>query len=435
MKKMISKSIVLMTAMALTTNVFATTAGLENFVRDAEKEPVFTDVPAGAWYEESVKMVNQYGLMEGNSESSFNPDGNITGAEAIVLASRLHSSYWDNQYEFKNGNTWYQDYVDYAIENGIILEERSEYTLAISRAEFIGIVSNAFPESAFLAINQIEEGMIPDVLLSDAYGASIYMFYEAGILAGSDAYGTFLPDETITRSAVAAILVRVVDESSRMEISLQEKTVVPVAVYTTASLALYIGDTQTLATSFAPENTNVTSVTWASTNPSVATVTSSGLVTAVSEGTAQITVTATTGVSTACSLTVSEKPVLKESDIDMRFTIPHVGAMNSYAKVHVTNNSGADLEVYGLYGSLARINGYNCRNSDFTVETGTTVTRVVYSDLMSYAWTTNVNKSKSPMYLDNNSQAVFRVRWQDEQYNVTFDVNGTISVEQHVPYS
>ena len=69
---------------------------------------------------------------------------------------------------------------------------------------------------------------------------------------------------------------------------------------------LAIGATDQLVATVAPSNATNTSVTWSSSNASVATVSNSGLVTAVSAGSATITVTTTDGSHTATdAITVS----------------------------------------------------------------------------------------------------------------------------------
>lgn len=45
------------------------------------------------------------------------------------------------------------------------------------------------------------------------------MLYRAGVLAGSDKSGTFLPDANIKRCEVAAILTRMMDESARKDVT------------------------------------------------------------------------------------------------------------------------------------------------------------------------------------------------------------------------
>ena len=72
-----------------------------------------------------------------------------------------------------------------------------------------------------------------------------------------------------------------------------------------AAITLEIGETETLAPTVAPANATDNTVTWTSDNPDVATVVD-GVVTAVAEGAATITVTTTDGGKTAtCAVTVN----------------------------------------------------------------------------------------------------------------------------------
>ena len=72
-------------------------------------------------------------------------------------------------------------------------------------------------------------------------------------------------------------------------------------------LVLIEGDTYTLTSTVTPSNATNKTVTWTSSNTSVATVNSSGLVTAVSEGTATITAATFNGYKTTATITVTEK--------------------------------------------------------------------------------------------------------------------------------
>ena len=67
---------------------------------------------------------------------------------------------------------------------------------------------------------------------------------------------------------------------------------------------LYEGETKQLTATIQPENTTDKTVTWSSNNTSVATVDQNGLVTAVSTGTATITVTTSNGVSNGTNIQV-----------------------------------------------------------------------------------------------------------------------------------
>ena len=51
----------------------------------------FTDVAEADWFYEDVRCVHDAGLMIGKGDGIFDPDGQITGAEAVTIAARVHS--------------------------------------------------------------------------------------------------------------------------------------------------------------------------------------------------------------------------------------------------------------------------------------------------------------------------------------------------------
>ena len=89
--------------------------------------------------------------------------------------------------------------------------------------------------------------------------------------------------------------------------------VIPVAVtgvtLNKSSLSLYQNDSETLVATVLPSNATNKNVSWSTSNSSVATVSTSGQVTAISPGTATITVTTADGGKTAsCSVSVTADP-------------------------------------------------------------------------------------------------------------------------------
>lgn len=177
----------------------------------------FTDVPASQWYTDSVQQAYEFGLMNGTGDSSFGPDGSVTVAQAITIAARIHSIYTTEKDEFAQGNPWYQVYLDYALENGIINQAYydSDVNQPATRAQFAEIFANSLPEEALSPINDIPDGKIPDVSMTESYAPGVYKLYRAGILSGSDATGTFSPNTFIPRREAAAIVARMAESSSR----------------------------------------------------------------------------------------------------------------------------------------------------------------------------------------------------------------------------
>lgn len=51
----------------------------------------YTDMP-NDWSTEAIETAYEYAILEG-CDGKFNPNGNITIAETITVASRIHSSY------------------------------------------------------------------------------------------------------------------------------------------------------------------------------------------------------------------------------------------------------------------------------------------------------------------------------------------------------
>ena len=197
----------------------SSTTGMSNFVKlRTYTSGMFTDVNENLWYGTSdqkvIANVYEYGLMQGNSVTTFNPTGNITIAEALAVASRVHNIYNGGDGVFVQGNPWYKVYVDYTINNHIITETAfSQYNKAATRAEMVYIFSNAIPSSEFTSQNTVNN--LPDVIAGTPYRDEILMLYMAGVLTGSDTQGTFNPGNNITRAEAAAIISRIILPTTR----------------------------------------------------------------------------------------------------------------------------------------------------------------------------------------------------------------------------
>ena len=191
-------------------------SGMQNFERTQTYTPgMFDDVNEEAWYSGMVATVYEYGLMRGNSANTFNPTGNISLVEAIIIATRVHSIYMTGRADFVQGDPWYSVYVEYAVTNGIIMSgDFTDFNRSATRAETAYIFSRALPSNEFPALNTVNS--LPDVTAGTPYYDSIILMYKAGILTGSDYIGTFFPDSNILRVEAAAIISRLILPDTRI---------------------------------------------------------------------------------------------------------------------------------------------------------------------------------------------------------------------------
>lgn len=199
--------------------------GLDHFAKTAAfTESIFSDVQKEDWFYDNVKSVYEYELMRGKGENRFDPSNSVTLAETITIAARIHAQYYIGMDVFNNSDPWYQAYVDYAVDCGIISDLLDEdYDAPATRGAFAAIISRALPDSAFEEINIVAYNGIPDVALSDSYGRAVYKLYRAGIMVGNDENGTFAPDSNIKRCEVAAIVTRMVEPALRQSVRLGEE--------------------------------------------------------------------------------------------------------------------------------------------------------------------------------------------------------------------
>ena len=177
----------------------------------------FDDVSQSDWFAPYVRQAYEFGLMRGSSGSVFSPNGNLTIAQTITLAVRIHSIHTtgaEPDLLRERGEQWYQPYVNYALEHGIIasVHDYDDYGIPAIRSEVAVIFQNALTDSALTPIREVQ---IPDVAATADYASAVFALYRAGVLSGSDGHGTFNPASYIRRSEIAAVIVRIADPARR----------------------------------------------------------------------------------------------------------------------------------------------------------------------------------------------------------------------------
>ena len=292
--------------------------GLANFKKvNTYTEGQFTDVKSGQWYEANIKASYEMGLVLGKGDGSFGVSDSVTVATAITLAARIHSIYHTGSASFKQGSPWYQVYVDYAVANGIIeAGEYSNYNANATRAQFSKIMAASVPESALKAINDIANGEVHDLPGNTEYAEAAYLLYNAGIITGTDSYGTFKANAEIMRSEAVTITTRIVDTTLRKEFEpVVYETNQPTGInihdhhlsYSSQKTTLAVGQLTILSADLSPES-SYSGVVWSSSDLSVATVDEYGTVVARGQGTATITAVTRNGLTDTFLIDVPNGP-------------------------------------------------------------------------------------------------------------------------------
>lgn len=174
--------------------------------------PGFVDVPENAWYSDAVALCYEVELMNGK-DTGFDPSGTMTLGECAAIAARVGEALGAGavvQVSPKPGETlpWYKPYVDYL--TGLGAEFRRDPAETATRQDFFGLLAAVVPEGKLAPINSI-------TALPDTKDPGVLRFYNAGILTGVDAYGTFAPGGTLSRAEVAVMVARIARPALRQK--------------------------------------------------------------------------------------------------------------------------------------------------------------------------------------------------------------------------
>ena len=179
-------------------------------VDNTPKYEDFKDLPANAWYQESVGYALANGLMNGTGDGIFQPDGALTRAMLVTIlyrsAGEPRVDGLKNPFQDVADGQWYTKAVVWAADKGIV-NGTSETTFdpdaSITREQIAAILHRyaGKPET------KGELASFPDAATVSGYAKTAMAWaVEKGIIGGSD--GRLDPRSNATRAQVAAILMR-----------------------------------------------------------------------------------------------------------------------------------------------------------------------------------------------------------------------------------
>lgn len=161
----------------------------------AQPAPVYTDVPADAWYSEAAAYVSSKGLMTGTSAGLFSPEAHMTRAMLWTVLSRLDGA------AVSSGEEWYTGAQAWSVARGI--SDGMDPNGNITREQLVTMLwrFNGSPSSSD-ALTQFTDSASVSSYASSAVSWAV----SGGLLKGDT--GALNPQGTATRAEVAAILQR-----------------------------------------------------------------------------------------------------------------------------------------------------------------------------------------------------------------------------------
>lgn len=218
-------ALILSAALALSLALPAQAAE-ENWLIDKVKDtPSFADT-AGSWCQSEVETVYEAGLMEGQSETRFNPQGTLMPEHIVAVCARLYSLLTGGDgviAQAAEGQAWYQPYYDALAQSlnytggaDALMQNFQAAKSPATRWMFVELLSLTL-EAAKVDLPKINTVTV----VPDSADPEVLAFYNAGILTGSDAYGTFDADGVLNRGQAAAMLARLVNPAERQTFTLK----------------------------------------------------------------------------------------------------------------------------------------------------------------------------------------------------------------------
>ena len=191
---------------------FTTNQSGKFIVEEGIKE--FKDTVNHKWAEEAIESMAVKGIIGGKSEDKFDPSANITRAEFAALASRMlklnENTSEDTPFTDVDNSKWYYNSIAAVYENGLI-NGKSNTTFDpegnITREEMAKIIGSILENNSYKKQDNEELTKFDDNNFISPWaqeGAAIAV--HNGVIGGTD--GKFIPKEKATRAETAVMLYR-----------------------------------------------------------------------------------------------------------------------------------------------------------------------------------------------------------------------------------
>ncbi len=215
----------------------------------AAEETGFSDVSGADWFAPYVEVCTQEGLLNGVGDGRFDPQGQVTMGQVIVMSARV---FWQanggsgplpqggtaeelarictgkgaEEYlpiltegfeRYEGGYAWDGLYYLYTQDRG--------HGFTLPDFHFCDPSDPATRQAFFTTLGFAAQGLELEAInevdgIPDLRGGYVSDLYRAGILSGVDEYGTFAAERFLTRSEAAAALARIARPELRLRFTL-----------------------------------------------------------------------------------------------------------------------------------------------------------------------------------------------------------------------
>ena len=174
---------------------------------------VFVDVPEGSYYEETVAWAVENGITKGTSDTTFDPNGICTRAQAVTFLWRAAGSPAPKTstmpFTDVKAGSYYYDAVLWAVENGIT-NGTSDTTFSpdvtCSRAQIVTFLWRSQEAPAAGAVNPFTD------MKADAYYAEAVLWAVKEDVTKGTTDTTFSPNADCTRAQIVTFIWRALAE-------------------------------------------------------------------------------------------------------------------------------------------------------------------------------------------------------------------------------
>lgn len=187
----------------------------------ADERETYSDLGSAAWSQPYIEALRAAGIVSGNGNGQFNPNGSVTRAEfakMIVSAIKLPTSSVNSTYSDVKSTDWHAAFVQAASEAGLIQGADGKFKpgAKITRQEIAAILQRALamlglaPEAEY----ELVASAFADREQTASWAkAGIADAISTGILTGRTVNGTMYldPTGTATRAEAATMIYRFIE--------------------------------------------------------------------------------------------------------------------------------------------------------------------------------------------------------------------------------